>query len=98
MKCNTTQHNNKRYDVLLPKISQVVTSSQNMSITDSCLNVVKSIFNLGLETSGSTVKLTKPFLQTIGFNGLSETDQFQQAKRQHITQVLTSLIDTVLNI
>ena len=86
------------FEVLIPKMQQVLNSSQNLTILLSSLSITHSIFHYGLDVATNYAQLTKQYMQTIGFPGLPESDQFMPVKNRPIfIQVICDVIEAVLS-
>lgn len=74
--CYVTQAFPVVYDLLVPKMSQVLQNSQNQQIIDACLAIMKSIFSPEMQNSKN--RLTKDYLHSkVGFQGIFDSDSFQ---------------------
>lgn len=62
------------YDILVPKMSQVLQHNQNQHIIEACLAIMKSMFLP--EMQNSKKRLNKDYLNKIGFQGIFDSDSF----------------------
>jgi len=84
------------YDVLVPKMSQVLQNSQNQHIIEACLSIMKSMFSPQMQNSKK--RLTKEYLHNkIGFHGLFDCDTFSKptVKTDLISKVACQVLETI---
>jgi len=81
------------YDVLIPKMEQILISSQNDTIITHVLSIMNSMSYYSLE-SGSVVNfLNKQVLQQLGFTGIADSDLFQSKNKTNSVQAVSSVLD-----
>ncbi|KAL6048749.1 Neurofibromin 1 [Balamuthia mandrillaris] len=90
------------YDILLPKMAQVIQNSQNEQIIDACLSIMKSIFSSGMESTVSKKRLpSKDYLaQKVGFHGLVDADSFTKPvpKTDALVKIACNVLDQIFTL
>ena len=57
------------YDILIPKMTQVLNTCHNKHIVDAVLSIMKSMYSYAMEHANASSKLTKVYLAKIRFQG-----------------------------
>ena len=86
------------FDVLMPKLEQILTASQNEEMLSISMDLINSVYTFGLESTSPVVSLTKEHMGTIGFSTLSNSDQFHQNQKGSLILVVCSILDGILQL
>lgn len=86
------------FDVLMKKMETVIISTQNEELLSAVLAIMNSVYTYGLETSSATVKLTKQYMDSIGYASLANADLFNQNQKGALIQAVCSILDGILQL
>ena len=86
------------FDVLMPKVDQVITTSQNEEMLTIAMAIMNSVYAHGLESTSPVNNLNKAYLESIGFAALPNSDQFHQNQKGALIQVVCSILDGILQL
>ena len=85
------------FEVLTKKMEQVLSSAQNMDIMSSVLSIMDSIYQHKLDSTNAVPDSTlKKYLTSVGFSGLSESDNFHASQNPVVTPIVISVLETAL--
>ncbi len=90
------------FDVLVPKLSVVISSMQNPQILTAALSILRTVLTQDAASSKDPKEkpLSKSYLNTIGFQGLPDADSFTNlvlaSNRESVVKTAISVIDEIV--
>jgi len=86
------------FDVLMKKIENVLSNSQNEDIINAVLKIMSSVYEQGLESTSAVTTLKKEYMASIGYASLATCDQFHEDQKPALVPVVCSILDGVLEL